>query len=434
MTTAHKDRTHARVSPSGAHKAIHCPGSVTLESLVAPSASSDAANEGTAAHEVASWCLLNDANAEVLTGKVVDIAAKNEAGRFLPMGSATSSTRWEVTPEMADAVQTYLDFVRSKVSEGCELAVEQRVDISHVHPDCWGTGDAIIYHPVKRHVWVIDLKYGRGVVVEARDNPQLLLYAAGAVRRFDNRGVDLVSMAIVQPRAAHQDGPIRPWVIDREELALSERALSGALARVDAAAMDYERLGPEVTYTLEDWTGQYTAAGDHCRWCEFGAQCQTRAAKALADCQAEFGVDGSVSLPAPVGLSPEALSEFLRRARQVQHWCNAVEEFANAEAQAGRVPPGFKLVPKRATRRWADEEHVRLALPLLTSLSEADLFGAPALLSPAQVEKKVKKAERDVFETFVTKSSSGTNLVPVEDARAPVRPSAADEFTPVSLS
>ena len=431
-SSAHSERAHAKMSPSAAHRAVECPGSVVLEAQVADDRSSDAANEGTAAHELAAWALTINKDPGDMLGRVIDITGDDVVTRFL-LGSTPhkgDTNRWPVDEDMVEAVRVFVDFVRERKGE---LSVEQRLDISHVHPDCWGTGDAIVFNEDGGHLWVIDYKHGRGVVVEAEGNPQLLLYAMGALKRFDNRGVKMVSMAIVQPRADHPKGPIRRWTVNLEELGVEEAKLRNAYRLVDEAQVTYGRAAIDDGEVGPNWFDAYTAAGDHCRFCKVGATCPTRAAQAMSDAQAEFSdTTGEMTLPEPDRLAPEALADLLTKVRRIQHWCNAVEEHANAEALAGRIPPGFKLVAKRAIRKWADEETVAAMAPMMTSLSPADLFGEPKLLSPAQLEKKLPKAERENLAAFVTKESSGANLVPEDDARPSIRPTAAEEFDAVS--
>lgn len=426
MTEAHSARDHAKLSPSAASRWIACPGSVLMASHVAEDRSSAAANEGTAAHELAAWVLSDGSRVPGdMLGRVIDINADVDAKRFLAKGSPTDGmTRWPVTDEMVEAVETFVDHVRGLVGkDGCaELHVETRLDISHVHPDIWGTGDVLVFDEDTKHLHVIDLKYGRGVVVEAEENPQLALYGAGAAQRYHNRGVKTVTLTIIQPRAPHPKGPIRSETIAHAELTGRARKIGSAAAMVDEArdkvsAMEHG-----------EWLAAYVFPGDHCRFCPVGATCPRRAEQAMLDAQAEFSDSGEMTLPNPEKMTPAELGDMLTKARRIQHWINAVEERANAEALAGNVPDGFKLVEKRATRKWTDEQAVIDLAPVMLSVDEKAIFAEPKLLSPAQLEKLLPKDERAHLAPFITKSSSGVNLVPIEDARPGVRPSAEEEF------
>lgn len=424
MTDAHSARDHAKLSPSAAHRWVHCPGSVLMEGGVADERSSAAANEGTAAHELAAWVLSeDDRTGEAMLNRIVDIDADSIALRFLQPGSPTDGmTRWPVTDDMVEAVHVFTDHVRSLSGE---RHIEQNLDISHVHKDIWGTGDAIVYQPETKHLHLVDLKYGRGVVVEAVDNPQLALYALGAAHRYHNRGIDTVTMTIVQPRAQHPDGPVRSETISYTELTARGRKLAAAAEMVDQSRDKLREM------VHGDWLRAYVFPGDHCRFCKVSAVCPRRAEQAMADAQAEFSDTGVMTLPNVDTLTTDQLGDLLKKARQIQHWINAVEERANAEALAGNVPAGFKLVAKRATRGWADEEAFITAAPLLLTIRPEQMYGPPKLLSPAQLEKLLPKDERAHLSVFVAKSSSGVNLVPVDDARPGVRPGAEEEFEAV---
>ena len=430
MSEAHTERAHARLSPSAAHRWIACPGSVVLEELAGDRPSGAAANEGTAAHELGAWALQMARDPADMLGRVVDITAKEFHTRFLMPGAPVDGLmRWPVTDEMVEAVTLYVDHVRSL---GDERVIEERLDISHVNPGIWGTGDAIVLDRGSKTLHVVDLKYGRGVVVEAEDNPQALLYASGALRRFHNVAeIDTVAIHIVQPRADHPDGRIRTWVLPAEGVEQRAATIGDAATAADEARARYmadpqTKAGEQLA---AGWARQYLQPGEHCRFCAVGPTCPARRQAVLAEAQAEFDdATGEITLPDPTKLPPETLAKLVGAAREMQHWIKSVEEYAHAEATAGRVPPGFKLVAKRANRVWKDEAALLAAAPMLLSVNMSELYGEPKLLSPAQVEKKLPKDERDLLDSFITRSSSGTNLVPVADGRDPARMSATDEF------
>ncbi len=420
---AHTDRDHARLAPSAMHRIEGCPGSLAMEERMPPGKSSAAANEGTAAHELAAWALTMQRDPADMLGRVIDITGKDHARRFLQKGAPLTDdgTRWPVTEEMVEAVKVYVEHI---LSLGGERLVEQRLHMTRIHEDIWGTGDDITWLADEKHLHVVDLKYGRGVVVEAKDNSQLACYASGALTRLEAEGISgarTITMTIVQPRAPHDEGPVRSWTVDAAELADKELDIAGS-ARAALIATGQNDVGSD------EWNAEWLRPGEHCRFCSFGAQCPKRAEQAIADAQAEFADDGTMTLPEPESMTPEALADTLRKARQIQHWINAVEEHANAEAQAGRIPPGFKLVAKRATRSWKDESTFVAMAPMLFSVDTAQMYAAPKLLSPAQLEKLLPKDERAALATFITSNSSGTNLVPADDARPSTRPSAEEDF------
>lgn len=157
---------HAKLSPSSAKRWMTCPGSVEL-SKDRPDESSSFADEGTDAHELAARCLESGKNANDFLGETM--------GKGNVVGA-----------DMAYNVQAYVDYVRNMASEipGAQLLVEQRLPIGHLTGEegAKGTADVVILGG--EEIIVVDLKYGRGVAVEAEDNPQLQIYGLGAVREF----------------------------------------------------------------------------------------------------------------------------------------------------------------------------------------------------------------------------------------------------------
>jgi hypothetical protein len=423
VTTPHTGRAHARLAPSASHRWIECPGSVAASEMIADESSVYAA-EGTAAHELAAHCLLGGHDSVKYLGFCVD--TRSTDGSIFTTKKPDSVTVFEVDEEMVESVQLYLDTVRSllpKKSDDYELDVEQRLDMTHLHPEIYGTGDTVIYLPRSATLHVLDFKYGKGVAVEVDENPQLMLYGAGAAKRYHNRRVDKVALHIVQPRAQHHRGPVRSWVTDA--LTLMEFEDDIRVAAVRAMDPDAPRF-----------------AGEWCRFCKALPVCPVARQKARAVAQSQFDdessdtdVSGAGESPrggtsvSPATLSPDALAKVLREAEFVGNWVKAVQEHAHAEAIAGRMPTGFKLVPKRATRKWkGDQEEVRDWL-VVEGLDDEDIFVEPTLRSPAQIEKVMgKKAFADIADSMVVKVSSGTNLVPETDHRKGVKSSADSDF------
>jgi hypothetical protein len=184
-------KAHSRFSASGSAKWFLCAGSIEAESGL-PNKSSIYADEGTAAHELAEICL------------TMGERASSWVGKQLPDNNAVT-----VTQEMADYVQVYVDYVKSK--KGMVL-VEQYVDFSHVAPDGFGTCDALVMGNDTLHV--IDLKYGKGVRVDAENNTQALLYAIGAISNHSWMAFKTIVITIVQPRLDH----ISEWTLSINEV------------------------------------------------------------------------------------------------------------------------------------------------------------------------------------------------------------------------
>jgi len=373
-----------------------------------PNETSSFAAEGTAAHELCAAALTEGGFVADRLGRYVDVKTAKIVDT--PEDTDDENRFFEITEEMADAVAMYVDHVKGLANANSVLEVEQRLDMTHLHPGIFGTGDATVFDPVDRHLHVCDFKYGKGVAVDADDNPQLLLYAAGAARRLHNAQIEKLTMHIVQPRAPHPKGPIRSYEIDLLDLFEFEDTLAAAAAETDK---------PDAAVVAGDW----------CRFCPAQPVCPTVRAKRLAAAAEEFGDVGEpIALAPPETLSDEKLGALLREADQIGNYVKAVQEYAHAQAMAGKMPAGFKLVAKRAVRKWRNDDEAKAKLLALA----IEPFEEPKLKSPAKVEGQFpgkNKAERQkAMADLVEAKSSGTNLVPSEDPRPAVAVGAANEF------
>ena len=398
--TPHAERAHSKLSPSSASRWMNCPGSINLIGD-AEGSSSVFAREGTAAHELASVLLQNGRAAVFYSGWVID----SESGVMLPPkeGKADNDTRFEVTDEMQEAVDIYVRAVRTcKNKHGGEMIVEERLDLSHIAPDTSGTCDAAVYVPKTKSLHVFDLKYGKGVIVSPRDNPQALMYTSGMVKRLHNRGIEKVTMYIAQPRTPGD--PIKAWDIDPVWLLDWERECADAAKATN---------NPEAELVPGTW----------CKFCPAAAKCPALHQAALDVAQIEFGAE-TPTMPDPTNYSPEELAGKLAQIPLLKDYMKAVEEFAHAEAMHGRPIPGFKLVAKRASRKWRDED----ALLKTCELLGLEAFDEPKLLSPAQLEKQIPRKDRKLLDPLVIKSSSGTILVDKNDPREAAAVDAVSEF------
>lgn len=423
MTQAHTARAHAKLAPSAAKRWISCPGSVrATEGL--PDETSSAAAEGTAAHELCSHCLTAGDIPATFLDMWVDIAAKDQARRFVNLDDEpTGESKMRFFPiddEMVEGVQMYVETIKSYAPDYYDasfglLEVEQRLDMTHLHPAIFGTGDATFFDEANAHLHVFDFKYGKGIAVDADENPQLLLYAAGAARRYHNRKIAKLTAHIIQPRAPHVKGPIRSYEIDLLDLFEFEDMLAAAAAATD---------DPNAPFCAGSWC--------HDSFCKIEGTCSTNRAKRLVDAGAEFGdVDTETVFPKLDEMSVEQRGKVLREADGLLSYVKAVQEAEHAKAIAGNGLPDFKLVAKRAVRKWKDEAEAKAKMLEMA----IEPYRPAKLKSPAMAESgfpgRNAKERGAAMADFVVKQSSGLNLVPAEDPRPAVKVDAASEFEAV---
>lgn len=372
-------KAHAELGASSASRWMACPGSVRLSAGL-PDVTTAFAQEGTAAHALAELALHRGVPCETFIGTVLEDV--------------------EVTEDMAAFTQVYVDECRRLQAATGTAWIEQRFTLASLAPPApmFGTADFVAYDAATRTLYVRDLKYGQGVVVEAAGNKQLRYYALGALLSDAAKGkaIDAIDIGIVQPRAAHPDGPVRHEVLSLDELLLfADDLLAAARATL---AFD----APLVP-------------GPHCRFCKASGACPAQHAAAQDIAQVEFGVV-EAQPPAPELLPPAVFAEVLAKLPVLEDWINAVRVHATRTLEAGGEVPGYKLVQKRAVRKWRDEAEAAQRLEALGE-SPDDLYDRK-LKSPAQVEKLVGK--KHLPADLVIQQSSGTVLAPSHDPRAAV--------------
>lgn len=395
----HSTRAHAKLSPSAAHRWIECPGSIRMSEGI-DSKSSVFADEGTAAHTLAELCLREGHDAVDFLGGHVNV----NTGK-VSRNPGEGERIFTIDDEMVDAVQLYVDTVKALIGPGDEVEYEARLDLRHIPGMGFGTGDCVVYKPETRHLIIADLKYGKGVAVDAENNPQTRAYALGASHRFHNRGVDTIESVIVQPRCPHPDGVVRREkidIVDLVEFRLELEAAAAATAAPDAP------LNP----------------GEWCRFCPAAAICPALRGKVLATAEMEFAAEP----PVVNDMTPEKIAGVLRQAGVVKDWLKRVEERAHQMAMDGEPPTGFKLVASRATRRWRDEDATVKYLAGIIELDEDKIYVEPKVRSPAQIEKIIGAKRKSEIAGLIVAKSSGTILVSEEDPRPTIKPSAEMEF------
>jgi hypothetical protein len=383
-------KKHSKLGASASDRWMNCPGSIRMSAGI-PSVESDYAREGTVAHEVC----------EILVNNWVHMDVK-------PIPATIKGIA--VDDEMREHAQAYLDYIISRYNTfDDEIDIEQRFSLPSLHPDFFGTADCVIYKPEERRLIVIDFKYGRGIPVEAKDNPQLRYYALGAAMKKHNRGVSVVETVIVQPRCPHPDGPIRSDEISALELMDWSADLVAAAKRTEE---------PDAPLVPGDW----------CKFCPAAATCTALSERVLAQAQADFADDGTLYLGDVLNYDAKVVWDKLAYVDQIEDWCRGIRNFAHHEAEAGRCDPRYKLVATRPTRKWKDEGTALETLRKI-GLEPEEIYTDPKVRSPAQIEKVIGKKRKSEIADLIESVSSGTVLAPIDDPRPAVQPDAATAFT-----
>lgn len=419
---------HYSRGASNSKRWMHCPGSIR-ESAGIPNKSSIYADEGTAAHFLAEQCLRQEKDAAEFLHKTIALSEGREA--FFVEVDDWENPTFEVTEEMVEAVQVYLDTIQEVKSRnpGAEVRVEHKFHLPQVHPELGGTCDCVIVLPFERLV-VLDYKHGRGVAVDAEENSQAMIYALGAAATEDIEDVEIV---IVQPRAPHREGPVRRWTISRADLMAwaAEVLTPAALATDDPAA-------PLI-------------AGDHCRFCPAGAVCPEKRQAAFAEARLSFDdgmfpapIERQPTLPDVRSLTPEQATRILEVAPLFEDFVRDVRAYMSANLETGRFAPGvdgcgFKRVQGRpGHRKFRDDTLAKGTLFPILRGKETEI----KLLSPAQIESRIKAglkdgsirerdlrgmSPKDFVGTLVIRPEGKIATVPLNDPRPALGPSTPEE-------
>ena len=382
---------HARLSPSGAHRWMRCPGSVALEAPF-PDNSNRYSAEGTLAHDLAAHFLQDGVDPHTLVGT----------------GATVDGFDFTITKDMVAFVVDYAKLVR-EYAEGGMLLVEKRVDFSPVInvPDSFGTSDAIIIKGDE--LIVVDLKYGMGVKVDATENEQLQLYALGALNDFGILSdFKMVTMVIHQPRLNH----VSEWTVPVEML----RAF-GEDARLSAV----EVLGHEAP--------RLEAGEKQCRFCKAKATCPAlNDSVSLATAGVATVADFAEFLPA---LAEDELSTAMSRVELVEQWCKGIRAEVERRLLAGTSVEGYKLVAgRKGNRAWADAAEAEQIMKKSFRLRDDDMY-TKVLISPVAAEKLLKDTPKRWarVQDLITRGEGKPSVAPATDTRPALAiASVADEF------
>ena len=269
------------------------------------------------------------------------------------------------------------------------LAIEQRLDFSHIVPDGFGTGDALIVGDGT--MTVIDLKYGKGVEVSAVGNPQMRLYALGALAQFGMiYNVDRVRMVIFQPRLNNTSV---------DEISVEELITWGR-----------EVVAPRAQLAIQG-EGELNA-GEWCRFCRHAPQCPALAAQYLEPLPKESD-EMTPAAPDPETLTDDQIANIVAWSGEIKKWLSKVEKFALDEANNGHSYPGLKLVEGRSVRKYTDEEKVAAAV----EKTGHDPYEKKLLGITAMTKMLGKKQFQDTLGGLVHKPAGKPTLVPESDKR-----------------
>lgn len=387
----HAERDHALLSASGAHRWLLCTPSAMLEEQF-PDTTSEAAREGTLAHELAELKVRNYFNPADISKRKLNAQIKKMKENEL----------WQ--DEMLGHTDTYIDYIRDvsiKLPSQPYVAVEKRLDLSAYVPEGFGTADCIMLQG--EDLFVLDFKYGKGVPVSAEENPQMMLYALGAYRAYCFLyPISRIHMAIIQPRLDN----ISEWECTLNDLLkfgqrVSERA---ALAAKGA--------------------GDFCPGEKQCRFCRAKQRCRARADHNV---RVAFSPDKGKMPPL---ITNEEVGRYLSEGEDVAKWLSDLKEWALAECLAGKQVPGWKAVEGRGSRDWTDMD---AAFEKLTKsgMTEEAMLWEKKPLTLAQVEKMVgKKDFQDAVGEFVVKKPGKPALVKESDKREAItnRVTAAEAF------
>lgn len=370
--------THALLSPSSAERWMHCPPSARAEEQKGDTESAYAA-EGSLAHAIAETVL--------------------KGGRGAKKRLETLKTSPYYYKGMEEEIAAYVDFCRTeqkKMGADTVMQVEETLDLSSWVPEGFGTGDCILISPTILHI--IDLKFGKGVVVSPVENKQLMLYALGALEanQFIYDGIETVKMTIAQVRL----GEIHTYTMTVKDL------LAWGDSVKPRAVTAYKGEGRR-------------CAGGWCRFCKVKTTCRSYTEWVTG------GVDSDIP---PEELLDDEIALYLQKADNLMEWAKDLKAYALEHALAGTTYEGWKVVAGRGVRKITDPEG------LAKRLREEGLSDE-AIYKPREMEGITaltrlmgKKAFDEAAKGFIEKPQGKPTLVPESDKRPPIA-GVESEFT-----
>lgn len=381
---------HALLSASGAAKWLNCPPSARLEEKF-PNESSEYAREGTVAHalaEISAGYNLGNFTKRTFNARKKKLLATEDGEKFY-------------NEEMQEHATEYAELIYGKLKEAKEncpdafAELEVRVDFSKWVPEGFGTGDCIIV--ADDWLEIIDLKYGKGHRVEAAGNPQMRLYALGALEYYGQLyDIENVRMTIYQPRLS--------GVQSSDEITVKE-LLEWAENTVKPNA--------ELAFAGE---GEFGPSEETCKFCRAKEECRARYEKNLA--LFDEGVD-------PLLITPDEAGAVLEKAKDIRAWLTDLENLVQSTILSGTSVVGWKIVEGRSNRKIADSTKAVEAFKK-AGYEEAVLYKEPELITLTQMEKDFgKKAVAKILAGLIEKPQGKPTLAPESDKRPAFQPEEA---------
>jgi hypothetical protein len=396
---------HALLAASSANRWMACTAAPRFEAQF-PETTTEYAEEGVLAHSI---CEL-----KVLKKFTTTINQRTYTARLNKLKKQPL-----YTGEMERTSETYIDHLVEKAMDYSSpplVNAEVLVDFSEYVPEGFGTCDCVMIGGDTLDI--TDYKHGKGVPVSAENNPQMRLYALGALKKYEPFYGDMIQrvrMTIVQPRI--QDEP------SSETLTLDELKAWG------------ETVKPIAQIAFSGF-GEFNP-GEHCRFCRGKAQCRARADANTAledfkDCLlptaqnlAQVEAGGGDGIPAPKILTLAEIGELLARGLTLVQWYEDLKEFALNAILRGEDISGWKAVAGRSNRTFSDADKA-IAAVIAAGYDEALVYERiPKTLTRLE-ELMGKKDFAEKIGQFVIKPPGKPTLAPLSDKRDPYSPAAAD--------
>ena len=371
---------HAKIGGSNLKQALACTPSIRMQEAYPETEVSEAAAEGTLAHAIAEEHLR-----QLIDRKKVKTSARHKADPLY-------------RPAMEDYVDVYTDYVlelyetAKETTPDAMLLIEEHVDFGNYVPGGYGTSDVVLIADNVMHV--VDLKYGKGVPVFAEGNPQLRIYALGALNSYDMLyDIDTVVMHIVQPRLDS---------ITSDQMSVEELKRWGT---------EYVKPRAEMAIRGEGMT----QPGDHCKFCRCKVTCRAYNERML-----DVGVIMQDDRQ-PNELSDAEIATVLDRAGEIASWARTVKKWAEDQAiNFGREFPGFKVVEGRSNRAIADED-AALAKLIEAGYAPADIM---EMVGISGLEERIGKNNlAEILGDLIIKPAGKPTLVKYTDKRPAINSS-----------